>query len=111
MVEVTIYKTYKHDYVGFDVTGHANPTKERGEDIICAAISMLVINTINSIERYCKDKTSYVSDESAGVIEYRFDTFASHDARLLLHSMILGLESIEDEYHSEPFIDIIFEEV
>ena len=111
MVEVTIFKTYKHDYVGFDVKGHANPDAESGHDIICAAISMLVINTINSIERYTKDQFSLVEDEVAGVIEFRFDSHASHDAELLLRSMILGLESLEDEYHSEPFIDIIFEEV
>ena len=35
----------------------------------------------------------------------------SHDASLLLDSMVLGLEQIEDSNEYEPYIDIIFKEV
>ena len=110
MIRVTVYKTRRHEYSGFDVTGHAGYA-EHGQDIVCAAVSALVINAVNSIERFTDDETSCVTDEETGTIEFRFAERPSHDAGLLLDSMILGLEEIEDSDDSEPFIDIIFKEV
>ena len=110
MIEVTIYKTKRHEYTGFDISGHAG-YDDPGKDIVCAAVSVFVINTLNSIERFTDDETSCVSDESSGSIEFRFKSHPSHDAALLLDSMILGLESIEDNEDYESCIDIIFKEV
>ena len=95
MIKVTIYKTERQEYAGFDMEGHAGYA-EAGEDIVCAGVSALVINALNSIERFTDDETSCVSDEDTGSIEFRFDGTPSHDATLLLDSMILGLEEIED---------------
>ncbi|HJA65915.1 hypothetical protein B5F07_11605 [Lachnoclostridium sp. An169] len=110
MIKVTVYKTGRHEYSGFDVTGHAGAA-EAGHDIVCAAVSALVINAVNSVERFTDDETSCVSDEDEGSIEFRFAGRPSHDAGLLLDSMILGLEAIEDSDDSEPYIDIVFKEV
>ncbi|RGT74512.1 ribosomal-processing cysteine protease Prp [Mediterraneibacter massiliensis] len=110
MIQITVYKNKKHEYVGFDTEGHAD-FSESGQDIVCAAVSALVINLVNSIERLTSDRMCFVSDEKEGKIEFRFLDVPSHDAQLLLDSMILGIEEIEDsdEYHS--YIDIIFKEV
>ena len=110
MIKVTVYKTAGHEYAGFDISGHAG-YDEPGHDIICAAVSALVINTLNSIERFTDDETGSVSDEASGTIEFRFHKRPSHDAALLLDSMILGLEEIEDSSQHEEYIDIIFKEV
>ena len=110
MIKVTIYKTERQEYAGFDMSGHAG-YDDIGKDIVCAAVSVLVINTLNSIERFTDDETSCVSDEDTGSIEFRFDGTPSHDATLLLDSMILGLEDIEDSEEYESYIDIIFKEV
>lgn len=110
MIRVTIYKTQRHEYTGFDVSGHAEYA-EGGQDIVCAAASALIINAINSIERFTDDKISCVSDEETGEIVFRFDSHPSHDARILLDSMILGLEEIEDSREYEAYIDVIFKEV
>ena len=110
MIRVTIYKTDGHKYAGFDISGHAG-YDESGNDVVCAAVSAIVINTINSIERFTDDETSCVSDEESGTIEFRFGKIPSHDASLLLDSMILGLEEIEDSSEYESYIDIIFKEV
>ena len=110
MIKVTIYKTSRHEYTGFDMSGHAeydNP----GKDVVCAAVSALVINAVNSIEHFTDDKTSCVSDEERGNITFRFAQVPSHDAALLLDSMIFGLEEIEENNEYEPYIDIIFKEV
>ena len=114
MIKVTIYKTDKHEYVGFDALGHAGFADE-GMDIVCAAASALIINTINAVERYTSDETSVVTDDSEGaqgLIQFRFTGGGpTHDAELLLKTMILGLEEIEDDSDYEPYIDIIFKEV
>ena len=49
MIDVTLFQNDSGDYVGFRMTGHAEYA-EYGSDIVCAAVSVLVINTINSVE-------------------------------------------------------------
>ncbi len=110
MIHATIYVNEHHAYTGFDFIGHAGYS-ETGTDIVCAAASMLIINTLNAIERYTGDETSCISDEEGGMIQFRFRQEPSHDAQLLVKSMLLGLESLEDNNEYEPYIDIIFEEV
>ena len=110
MIRIPFYENGHHEYEGFDVTGHSGYA-DSGEDIICSAVSMLVINTINSIEMFTDDETSCVSNEDNGSIVFRIGAGSSHDAQLLIRSMILGLESLEDNEEYDPYIDIIFEEV
>ncbi|HBA64475.1 MAG TPA: ribosomal-processing cysteine protease Prp [Lachnospiraceae bacterium] len=110
MIEVTIYKNEKHECVGFKASGHAEYAEE-GQDIVCAAASMLIINTINAIDRYTDDKSTEVSDEESGIIEFRLIGRPTREASLLLKTMILGLEDMEENEQYGPYIDIIFEEV
>ena len=110
MINVTIYMDGRQTYTGFDVIGHAG-YDEYGHDIVCAAASVLIINTLNSIESFTEDETSCVSDEDTGNIEFRFMKTPGHDAQLLMQSMVLGLQSMEEEDSYKPYIDIIFEEV
>ncbi|HIZ81327.1 MAG TPA: ribosomal-processing cysteine protease Prp [Candidatus Mediterraneibacter pullistercoris] len=110
MIRATIYKNDRHEYAGFDISGHAEYS-DPGSDVVCAAVSAIVINAINSVERFTDVGTSTVSDEESGKIEFRLKERPSHDASLLLDSMVLGLEQIEDSSEYEPYIDIIFKEV
>ncbi|MFR9146491.1 MAG: ribosomal-processing cysteine protease Prp [Mediterraneibacter sp.] len=110
MIRVTVYKTGRHGYTGIDLSGHAG-YEDAGHDIVCAAVSVLVINTVNSIERFTEDKTSCISDEDTGSIQFRFINPPTHDASLLFESMVSGLEAIEENSEYEPYIDIIFKEV
>ena len=113
MIEAIIYRTKNHEIIGFDVEGHAE-YGEYGEDVVCAAVSILVINTINSIKHFTKDKTNLVQCEENGIINFRFEEKASHDAHLLVESMIYGLQTVEKEYKSDslnPYIYITFKEV
>ena len=110
MIRITIYVNEHHVYTGFDVKCHAE-FSDPGKDVVCAAVSMLVINTMNAMEAFTEDETSHVSDEEEGTIEFRFRRRPSHDADLLINTMILGLESLEENSEYEPYIDIIFKEV
>ena len=50
MTTVTIYKTVNQEYRGFTCFGHAGYARRFQKDILCAGISALVINTLNSME-------------------------------------------------------------
>ena len=53
MTSISVIKEDKH-IIAFTCNGHAGYAEE-SEDIVCAAISMLVINTANCIEKFCGD--------------------------------------------------------
>ena len=109
MTIVTVFQDKNHSYVGFSCKGHAGYAKA-GEDIVCSAISVLTINTINSISAYTNEKISVESDEDTGMILLRFLHPAGHDAELLVKSLILGLQGIQQSYGAD-YIDLDFKEV
>lgn len=110
MIRVTIYNNEKNECVGFRASGHAGQD-ECGQDIVCAAASILMINTVNAIEQFTGDGLSLVSDENRGSMECRLEGHPSKEAELLLKTMVQGLASMEDDEEYTQYIDIIFEEV
>ncbi len=109
MTKVTIYKNVKNECVGFKVCEHAGYGEE-GNDIVCAAISVLTINTMNAIEQFTDvDFTQDVDEENCS-IEFKI-TKPTKDTTLLLETMILGLQTMEDDENYTDYIDLIFEEV
>ena len=109
MITITVKKR-NHDYVDFRSKGHAGYA-EAGQDIVCAAVSVLVINTINSIDKFTEDKTSLVSDEESGYIDYKIEGRLGKEAALLLKAMVLGLREMASDESYEEYIDLTFEEV
>ena len=110
MIHVTIYQNQKDEYIGFSARGHAG-FAESGEDIVCAAASVLMINTVNAIEAFADDKTSLVSDDMEGLIDFRLQAHPSKEAALLLNAMILGLKEMADDSNYSEYIQVRFEEV
>ena len=110
MIHVTIFHNEDKECVGFQTEGHAEYA-DPGEDIICAAVSILVINTINSIEAFAEDEVSLMSDEESGMISYHLTQNPSKEAALLLNAMILGLQNMVDDENYAEYIDLTFEEV
>ena len=97
MTTVTIYQTKNGIYKGFELSGHAGYAKS-GADIVCAAISMLTTNTINSIETFTDDFFSYEGNEETGYMKLMLDENASDKSQLLISSMVLGLSQLEKSY-------------
>ncbi len=110
MTKVTFYQK-NGVVIGFDAWDHAGYANA-GEDIICAAVSALVLNAINSIEAFTSDAFTADVKEEDGRIEFRLEQDKpSDDTTLLLKSLILGLQGIENEEENMQYIDVIFEEV
>ncbi len=102
MIEVEIHRNSDFTICGFCLTGHAG-FSESGDDIICSAVSILVINTINAIEKFTDEKYDMKADEEeGGYIDYSLPLMKegkkNHDAELLLETMLFGLKNIENEY-------------
>lgn len=110
MIRITVYKNEKDQCVGFKALGHAGFSEE-GQDIVCAAVSVLTINTLNSIEQFTNDRTSLVSDESDGLIDFQIKGTPSSGALLLLRSMLLGLEEIGSDVNYSKYMELTYEEV
>ena len=87
--------------------GHAEYSDEN--DIVCAAVSAMTINCMNSIEEFTDTLFYCDSNETDGMISFRITENNGADAQLLLKSLVLGLEDMESNY--EEYIDLIFEEV
>ncbi len=97
MVDVSIYKNAENLVTGIKLSGHAG-FSEHGSDIVCAAVSALVINAINSIEQFTSDQFTIEQDEKTGLIEFHVTSELSNNANLLLSSLVLGLHGVEEEY-------------
>ena len=107
MVNVTIYKK-ENQITGFEFIGHARFAR-RGKDIVCAGISALVVNTINSIERLTEDKFTCEAEEESGNVRFHMVDEISDEAQLLLKSLELGVLGIQELY--KKYITVNFREV
>ena len=99
MIEAKLTRDMSGRVVAFEVFNH-------GESHVCAAVSMLVINTVNSIEaltdaefscKYDKKNTGYITFELGSPRSISPGT----EAGLLLDAMAYGLQCVADEHPTE----------
>ena len=110
MTRITIYRNENRQVQKFTCTGHAEFDKP-GYDVVCASISVLVINTINAIETFTADAFVCEADEeTGGDIKFWFTEDISNDSSLLIETMILGLKEIQNDY-GKKFLTLDFKEV
>lgn len=109
MIEATIYRQKDGSFRGFEIRGHAGYAPS-GSDIVCSAVSFLATNTINSIEQLTEDHFLLEEDEDTAFLKMMLDHPASEAANLLLSSLALGLQSMEDTEVYGKYIDLIYKE-
>ena len=95
--------------IAFTCNGHAEYA-DYSQDIVCAAISILVMTTINSLECLLRTKMCVEADDESGYIHCSIEQDPTESTELLLQSMILGLSQIQKEYGSK-YIDVKIKEV
>ena len=79
---------------GITVSGHANYA-EAGKDIVCAGVTALTENLIDSIESLTKDTIQY--DISPGRVDMHYKDL-SEDGKLLIDSFFLGICGIAQDF-------------
>lgn len=97
MIKISIYQNEESKIIGFRSEGHAGFANS-GQDIVCAAVSALIINTVNSIEQFTSDTFDYQENEKKGMIEFKIVSSLSNESSLLLNSLFLGLQGISEDY-------------
>jgi len=107
MIQFVFYKNEFDRVVGFKCTNH-------GAEIVCAAVSALTMNTINSIEVFGTCESIVNFDEKGGFMEFQLlpnDETNDFDpiALLFLDSLDLGICSIAAEYGND--IEVFVKEV
>ncbi|MCI8674118.1 MAG: ribosomal-processing cysteine protease Prp [Lachnospiraceae bacterium] len=108
MIHIKFYLDADRRYKGFAIKGHAGYAAY-GSDIICAAVSALSTNTVNSLETFSSDRIETRTEEKLGALYLRLVTRADETSQLLIKSLALGLESIRGEYGSK-YIKILYKE-
>ena len=100
MINITVFRDDNGICNGFQCMGHAGYA-DYGQDIVCAAVSVLVVNTINSIEEFTDDAIACEVKEENGDVRFEFTGDISSESKLLVESMLLGLRGVEQEYGTE----------
>ncbi|MBE5827151.1 MAG: ribosomal-processing cysteine protease Prp [Butyrivibrio sp.] len=106
MTTITIIKSSDDNFKRIECSGHAG-FADSGEDIVCAAVSVLAINLLNSIEKFTDDAIVIEQDEKKGLITLEFKDIPSREADLLVRSFELGVTSISKQY-GKKFLNIKF---
>ena len=97
MINITVKKR-NGSYLDFSSRGHAGYAEE-GQDIVCAAVSALIITTVNSLDEFTEEKVEVGEDD--GYVSIHFKTNPNTErGRLLMDSLILGLTEIEHSYNN-----------
>lgn len=109
MTVITIIRSGNGEYRELICEGHAG-FAQAGSDIVCSAVSILVINTVNSLEKLTDTRMEAESDQKRAVIRCRFLDSPDAGGRLLLDSMVLGLQSIAEQY-GKKYLKLKFREV
>lgn len=112
MIRVTVIVDSEHHYTGIKMLGHAGlaDAPKDGQELVCAAVSALTFNMSNSVEHFTEDSFEVEEEEETGAFRFQFTSAISSESQLLMNSLVLGLQDIEEEY-GEPYIKIRFKEV
>jgi uncharacterized protein YsxB (DUF464 family) len=94
MISVTVERGPLGKVNAFTVENH-------GTGLVCAAVSILTLNTVNSIEALTRQAFTCEYDENGGFLQFKAGAALSRSAGLLLESMMLGLHSIQAQYPGE----------
>lgn len=94
--------------------GHAGYARKhlfyREPDILCAAISALVISTVNSLEELAGEKFSTVTNEETGFMRFDFQDNLQEKSIFLLDSLVHSLEKLSEQYGTK-YLQVHIKEV
>lgn len=99
MIQVQVFQN-KSVIRGFEVSGHAG-YEAKGQDIVCAGVSALTQTALLGLEKFVPGHYQYEICQE-GYLKCRLDTDIDNqklkDAQVILETMLLGLESIQEQY-------------
>lgn len=94
MIRVTLH-SQGGCIIGFEVKGHAG-FAEAGQDIVCAAVSILTTTCANALETVAGVRPMVKASE--GRMLLALPNGSGHDAQVILQTMRQGLRDLAEEY-------------
>ena len=102
MTTVEFFKEKNGSYKGFVCMGHTDYARNfllhKEPDILCSAISVLVINTLNALLELAKEDIVVQMNEETGFIKCDIRSNLQEKSIFLLDSLVLGLQNLSEEY-------------
>ena len=96
MVEIEIKKSNSNQIERITMCGHAD-YDVHGQDIVCAGASAVVFGSTNALFELTEGKVSVEQDPNGGYFKIDILEFDER-AELILNSMIISLQTIEESY-------------
>ena len=96
MIQARLYRLPAGTPCGFILSGHAGAAAY-GKDVVCAAVSVLAINTANAVEALTAAPFSVEAGEEGGRMAFWLKA-PDEQAALLLEALFLGLHALKDQY-------------
>ncbi|SHG88451.1 ribosomal-processing cysteine protease Prp [Tepidibacter thalassicus] len=110
MIRVRIKRNSEGNIIEFSINGHAG-FAEHGQDVVCAAVSVLSQTAVLGICDYAKVNCEFNIDD--GKLQCKIPSDISDEKRkiidAILETMVLGLKNIKEGYSS--YIKLKEEEV
>ena len=106
-----IFEKSRESYKTITCIGHAKHKRLWFEkDLVCASVSVLVLNTINALDALTDTNMEVTTNEETGFIRIVFMNSLSDKEKVLVDAMALGLEQICQEY-GKKYCKVEFKEV
>ena len=106
MITIKIKRNNQKEIVSYYVTGHAQ-TAPHGEDLVCAAVSVLAQTTILGLYQVLEQQPEYkIADGDLRCkMENSLTETQRREATILLETMLVGLKNIQQQYPKIIAID------
>jgi len=105
MIKACIFNGPFNQIIGFEISGHADYAPH-GEDIICAAVSILGYTALNSLTEVAGVSLHQLQidiDDKKGYMKVLVDKKVieeptNRDVQVVLNTLAIGLETIKESY-------------
>lgn len=110
MISISIYHNGEKDIEQFIIKGHAYAA-EPGQDIVCAAVSVLSQTTVLALHEIAHIAIEYEIENGylKCKLPHNLTEKELYETRLLINTMLLGLDNIQKSY--PQYFEIYYKEV
>ncbi len=98
MINVDIKLNDEGQITDVIMDGHAD-FAEHGQDIVCAGASAVVFGSVNAIIGLTAERPDIDYSDEGGYFHVRSVDTSNEQAQLILQSMLVSLQTIEEEYN------------
>lgn len=98
MIEIELYRTLEDSIRGFRIQGHAGMA-EKGQDIVCAAVSVLAQTAVLGLTRHLRLEPKV--ERQDGYLTCMFteqDIIRMESVQAILITMAIGLKEIAEQF-------------